>query len=211
MTRLRNVLALAALLATASFGLSLSPAAAADQAAAACDPAQAPGLTWSVPSSLAWGRVARIGANVVDPAVGGLAYADGSVALAVDSGSVHAASDPVDHDLEFVVTAPTSGSAVAANATWALADDALTTRCAQTAALSIPIGVGKILKFAAKGEGNSVAWAGIGAGDCHDVALKPISLTVQQGGVTRHLNADDQCNPTGGKSGSGWTAVTRPS
>ena len=55
--------------ATAVSGLSASPAAAADPLAA-CDPALAPGLTWSAPSFLAWGREARVGANVADPATG---------------------------------------------------------------------------------------------------------------------------------------------
>ena len=101
MIRLRSAALTAAVLVTAVSGLAASPAAAADEAVAACDPALAPGLTWSAPSFLAWGREARVGANVDDPVEGPI-YADGSIALAVDAGSATASSSPVDSDLEFV-------------------------------------------------------------------------------------------------------------
>jgi hypothetical protein len=197
MIRLRSVTVLAAVLAAAASGLSASPAAAADQAAA-CDPALPAGLTWSVPSSLAWGREVRIGANVLDT-VEGSVYQDDSVALGVDAGKVHAASDPIDHDLEFVVKAPASGAAVAANATWLLTDDTETTHCAQSAAMSIPTDSGKILRYSAARENNAITWAPVGAGNCHDVAIEPITLTLRQGGVTRHVTAPDQCEPSGAK------------
>ena len=197
MNRLRSTAVLAAVLVTAGSVLSASPAAAADQAAA-CDPALAPGLTWSAPSSLAWGRVVRVGADVVDSDAGPI-YADGSVALAADAGSTKAAGTPVDHDLEFVVKAPAAGSALNLNATWTMVDETGTVRCSQTAALSIPLTRGDMLRYRAKPGRNGVTWVAAGAGDCHDIALQPISLTVAQGGVTRHLNADDQCNPAGAK------------
>ena len=61
MFRLRTAV-LAFALATALSGLSVSPAAAADQLAA-CDATTPAGLAWSAPSFLAWGRTARVGAN----------------------------------------------------------------------------------------------------------------------------------------------------
>lgn len=197
MFRLRTAAVVAALMVTAGSGLSASPAAAAD-AVAACDPALAPGLAWSAPSFLAWGRAARVGANVEDADVGPI-YADNSLALAVDAGSATASSSPVDSDLEFVVKAPKSGAAVTGNATWSLVDETGAMRCAQTAAVTIPLGAGKTLRYAAKLQKNGVAWSATGAGDCHEIALEPISLTVQQGAVTRRLTATDQCNPAGAK------------
>jgi hypothetical protein len=197
MSRLRTAAALAVVVATAACGLSAAPAAAADQAAA-CDPALAPGLTWSVPSFLAWGRSARVGANVADPG-DGPGYADGSIALAVDGGSANVASDPLDNDLEFTLTAPARGSAVAGSASWTMVDATGTVRCAQTAAVSVPLGNGKTLRYAAKAQKNGITWVALGAGDCHDIALQAISLTVQQGGVTRRVSAADQCNPEGSK------------
>src|SRR3954451_4168447 len=119
MFRLRRAVVLAALTALAASGLSVTPAAAADAAAAPCDPALAPGLTWTAPSFLAWGRDARVGANVDDPAEGPT-YADGSVKLGVDAGSAKAASSPVDSDMEFVLTAPARGAEVNGSATWTL-------------------------------------------------------------------------------------------
>ena len=104
MIRLRTAVVVAALMATAASGLSASPALAADQVAA-CDPTAAAGLTWSAPSFLAWGRQDRIGANVDDPG-DGPGYAEDSAALSVDAGSASLASDPMDHDLEFVLKAP---------------------------------------------------------------------------------------------------------
>jgi hypothetical protein len=195
MFRLRTAAVLAAILGTAVSGLSASPAAAADQLAA-CDATTAPGLQWAAPSFLAWGRQARIGADIADPA-DGPAYEDGSVALTLDAGSAPAASDPVDHDLEFVLKAPAHGAAVNAAATWTMADDTAVVRCAQTAALSVPLGAGKTLAFHTKAQVNGVAWVPAGAGDCHDIALEAISLTVTQGSVTRKLSAADQCNPAG--------------
>jgi len=187
----------AAVMVTAGSMISASPASAAD-AVAACDPALAPGLKWSAPSFLAWGRQARVGANVED-VLEGPVYADGSIALAVDSGSATASSSPVDSDLEFVLKAPAHGAAVTGNASWSLVDETGTVRCAQTAAVNVPLGAGKLLRYAAKLQKNGVAWSATGAGDCHDVALEPISLTVQQGAVTRRLSAADQCKPAGAK------------
>jgi hypothetical protein len=197
MFSLRPAFVVAAVMATAGLGVSASPAAAAD-AVAACDPALAPGLTWSAPSFLAWGREARVGANVEDPAEGPV-YADGSVALALDAGSATAASSPVDSDLEFVVKAPARGAAVNGNATWSLVDETGTVHCAQALAVSVPLGAGKTLRYTPKLQKNGVAWSATGAGDCHDIALEPISLTVQQGAVTRRLAATDQCKPAGAK------------
>jgi hypothetical protein len=198
MNRLRSAAVLAAVLATTGSVFSASPAAAADQAAAACDPALAPGLTWSAPSSLAWGREVRVGADVADSADGPI-YADGSVALAAAAGSTKEAGTPVDHDFEFVVKAPTGGAALNLTATWTMVDETGAVRCNQTAALTIPLARGGMLRYRAKPERNGVTWVASGGGDCHDIALQPISLTVAQGGVTRHLNAGDQCNPAGAK------------
>jgi hypothetical protein len=195
MFRLRTAIVLAASVATLGSGLSASPAAAAD-AVAACDPALAPGLSWSAPSFLAWGREARVGANIGD-SHGGPVYADDSLALAVDAGSATASPNPVDNDLEYVVKAPARGAAVTGSATWSLVDETGTTRCAQSAAVTVPLGAGKVLRYTAKLQSNGIVWSAIGAGDCHDVALERISLTVQQGPLTRRLNAADQCNPTG--------------
>ena len=63
----------------------------------------------------------------------------------------------------------------------------------------MPLGVGKNLRYAARVLKNGVAWVATGAGDCHDIALAGISLTVQQGGVARTLSAPDQCHPAGAK------------
>lgn len=197
MFRLRRAAVLAAVLALGAAALSASPAAAADQLAA-CDPATAPGLQWSAPSFLAWGRSARVGANVTDPG-DGPGYDDDSLALAVDAGSARAADDPLDHDLEFVLAAPAHGDSVNAAANWAMVDETGTVRCAQTAALSIPLGIGETLKYRAQAGSTGVSWVPVGAGDCHDIALQGISLTVSQGGVSRSLNAADQCNPAGHK------------
>jgi hypothetical protein len=193
MKRLRTAAVLAVVLTTGGSVLSASPAAAADQAAA-CDPAQAAGLTWSAPSSLAWGREVRVGADVADTDEGPI-YEDGSVALTVDAGRVKESGTPVDHDLEFVVKAPASGSSMTVAATWTLVDETGEVRCSQSASLSIPLARGDMLRYVAKPQRNGVAWVASGAGDCHDVALEPISLTVQQGAVTRHLDAADQCDP----------------
>jgi hypothetical protein len=195
MFRLRTAIVLTASVATLGSGLSVSPAAGAD-AVAACDPALGPALTWSAPSFLAWGREARVGANVADASEGPV-YADNSIAFAVDAGSSAASPSPVDNDFEFVVKAPARGAAVTASATWSLVDETGTTRCAQTTALTVPLGAGKILRYAARRQSNGIAWSAIGAGDCHDVALERISLTVQQGALTRRLTAADQCNPAG--------------
>ena len=197
MIRLRRAALTAAVLVTAASGLSASPAAAAE-AVAACDPALAPGLAWSAPSFLAWGREARVGANVDDPDEGPI-YADGSIALAVDAGRAAAASNPVDSDFEFVLKAPARGAAITGNATWSLVDETAVMRCAQAAAVSVPLGAGKTLRYAPKLQKNGVVWSAAGAGDCHDIALEPVSLTVQQGGASRTLTADDQCHPVGAK------------
>ncbi len=210
MKRLRRAAVAAAVLATCASGLSASPAAAAGEVAAPCDPALASGLAWTAPSFLAWGRDARIGANVED-AGDGPAYAEDSVALAVDAGRATASSSPVDSDLEFVLQAPPKGDAIAASATWALVDQTATMRCGQAVALNVPLGAGKTLRYATKLQKNGVAWSAIGAGDCHDVALEPVSLTVQQGAVTRRLTAPDQCNPAGAKrvSTKDWELVLK--
>jgi hypothetical protein len=195
MLRLRSAAALAAILASSAACLSPSPAAAADQLAT-CDATTAPGLQWSAPSFLAWGRSARVGANATDPG-DGPGYNDGTLALSVDAGSAHATSDPVDHDFEYLLEAPARGTTVNAAATWSMIDDTGTVQCAQTAALSIPLGIGKTLAYRAKAHGAGVSWVPIGAGDCHDIAAQGISLTVSQGGVTRRLSAADQCKPAG--------------
>lgn len=194
MTRLR-LAALATVVAVAATGLSVSPAAAADQLAA-CDATAAPALAWSTPSFLAWGRQERIGANVAN-AGDGPGYVDGSVALKVDAGSASQANDPVDHDLEFVLQAPDHGATLNAGASWTLTDATGTVRCAQSTALSVPLGIGKTLRYRPKMQGNGIAWIPVAAGDCHDIAMQGISLTVAQGSVTRRLNAADQCNPAG--------------
>jgi hypothetical protein len=194
MFRLRAAM-LAVVVATATYGLSASPAAAADQLAA-CDATTATGLQWAAPSFMAWGRQDRIGANAVDPG-DGPGYDDGSLAMSVDAGSVSEADDPVDHDFEFVVKAPASGAAVGAKATWTMIDATGTVTCAQTAALSIPLGPGKTLSYRPKVQGTGITWVPSNNGDCHDIAVEGISLTVTQGSVTRRLNADDQCNLTG--------------
>jgi hypothetical protein len=195
MFRLRTTVALSVVLATAASGLSASPAAAADQLAA-CDAATAPGLQWAAPSFLAWGRDARIGANVANPG-SGPGYEDGSVALSVDAGKASAAANPVDHDLEFALSAPAHGASVNASATWTMVDATGTVRCSQTSALSVPLGAGKTLSYRPKVQGTGIAWVPVGAGDCHDIALQSISLTVSQGAVTRRVNAADQCKPAG--------------
>jgi hypothetical protein len=195
MLRLRSLAALTAVLALGAAALSPAPAAAADQLAA-CDAATAPGLQWSAPSFLAWGRETRIGANVTDPG-DGPGYDDGSVAFGVDAGSQSAADDPVAHDLEFVVKAPAHGESVNAAANWAMVDETGAVRCAQSAALSVPLGAGKTLAFRPKASSTGVSWAPVGAGDCHEIAVQAISLTVSQGGVTRRLSAADQCDPAG--------------
>jgi hypothetical protein len=197
MFRLRRPAILAAVVAIAACAVSLSPAGATDTAAA-CDPALAPGLSWTAPSFLAWGRDARVGANVDDPAVGPT-YADGSVRLGVDAGSAKPVASPVDSDLEFVVTAPAHGAALNGSATWTLVDETGTVSCTQSTGVSVPLGDGKLLRYAARVQKNGVDWVAPDAGDCHDVALQPVSLTVQQGGVTRRLSAPDQCNPSGSK------------
>jgi hypothetical protein len=194
MFRLRRAAVLAALAVAAVSGSAASPAAAADQLAA-CDATLAPGLAWTAPSFLAWGRQARIGANVADPG-DGPGYDDGSVALSVDAGSAREAGDPLDHDLEFVLKAPAHGTSVNAGATWTMVD-ATGAVCAQAAALSVPLGIGATQRYRAKARGAGVAWVPVGAGDCHDIALQGISLTVSQGAVTRRLTAADQCNPAG--------------
>jgi hypothetical protein len=194
MLRLCSAIALAAVLATGAAGISASPAAA-DQLAA-CDATTAPGLQWSAPSFVAWGRTARIGANVTDPG-DGPGYNDGSAALSVDAGSASEADDPLDHDLEFVLKAPANRANVNAAATWGMVDDTGAVLCAQTAALSVPLGIGKTLTYRAKARSTGVTWLPVGAGDCHDIALQNVSLTVSQGSVSRRLSAADQCNPAG--------------
>jgi hypothetical protein len=195
MLRLRRAAALAAVLALGASALSASPAAAADPIAA-CDAATAPGLQWTAPSFLAWGRQARIGANVTDPG-SGPGYEDGSVALRADAGSAGEAASPLDHDIEFVLAAPAHGATVNSGATWTMVDESGTVRCSQTAALSVPLGPGKALRYRPKAQGAGIVWLPVGAGDCHDIALQAISLTVSQGSVTRRLNAADQCKPAG--------------
>jgi hypothetical protein len=145
---------------------------------------------------MAWGRQDRIGANAVDPG-DGPGYDDGSLAVSVDAGSVSEADDPVDHDFEFVVKAPASGAAVGAKATWTMIDATGTVSCAQSAALSIPLGLGKTLNYKPKVQGPGITWVPSNGGDCHDIAVEGISLTVSQGSVTRRLTADDQCNLSG--------------
>ena len=200
MIRLRSVTVLAALIAAAASVVSASPAAAAD-AAAACDPALPAGLTWSAPSSVAWGREVRVGANVLD-ALEGPSYEEDSVAFGVDAGKIRPASDPIAHDFEFEVKAPASGAALAASATWLMTDDTDSTRCAQSVALSIPTDAGDVLRYSARRSNSGITWSPVGAGNCHDVAIEPVSLTVQQGGVTRRLTAPDQCDPSGAKHAS---------
>jgi hypothetical protein len=198
MFRLTRAAAIAAVLVTAASGLAALPAAAADPIAA-CGATTAPGLQWTAPSFLAWGREARIGANVTDPGTGP-GYDDGSVALSLDAGKASATSDPIDHDLEFALQAPAHGAAANVAATWTMVDETQTVSCAQTAALSVPLGFGKTLRYQPKGQGTGgIAWIPVDAGDCHDIALRPISLTVSQGGVKRSLSAPDQCNPVGDK------------
>jgi hypothetical protein len=194
MFRLRSAAVIAVMLSTAGSGFAVS-AAAADQPAA-CDAATPPGLTWSTPSFLAWGRQMRIGANVAAPG-SGPGYADKSVALSVNAGSVVAAPDPIAHDLEFVLHAPAGGSALHASATWTMVDATGTARCGQSAAVNVPIGLGRSLQFTPKAQRDGITWASSGIADCHDVALQAITLTVQQGSVTRHLSAADQCQPAG--------------
>jgi hypothetical protein len=194
MIRLRTAV-LAFALATALSGLSVSPAAAADQLAA-CDATTQAGLQWAAPSFVAWGRTARIGANATD-AGDGPSYDDGTVALSVDAGSAKLADDPVNHDFEFVLKAPAQGATVNANTTWGMIDATGAVRCGQTAALSVPLGLGKTLRFRPTLRGTGVQWIPVGAGDCHDIAVQAISLTVTQGSVTRRVNAADQCNPAG--------------
>jgi hypothetical protein len=195
MRRLRSATALLAILSIAVAGLSPAPASAADPLPA-CDAATAPGLQWSAPAFVAWGRQARIGANATDPG-DGPGYDDGSVALSVDSGSAGATADPVDHDFEFVLMAPAHGSGVNAAATWAMVDPTGTVRCSQTAALNVPLGIGRTLAYRARARSNGVTWVARGAGDCHDVALEGVSLTVSQGSVSRRLRAADQCKLAG--------------
>lgn len=197
MIRLRTAVVVAALLATAASGLSASPALAADQVAA-CDPTAAAGLAWSTPSFLAWGRQDRIGANVNDPG-DGPGYAEDTASLNVDAGSASLAPDPMDHDLEFVLKAPSHGSVLHADASWDQVDAEDTVTCGQSAAMSVPLGFGKTLRFKPKLLKDGVAWVAAGAGDCHDISLQAISLTVQQGAVKRELKAADQCNPAGSK------------
>jgi hypothetical protein len=202
MFRLRNAAVLAAVLGAAISGLSASPAAAADQLAA-CDPATAPGLKWTAPSFLAWGRQALVGANVTDPG-NGPGYADGSLALSVDGVTAAESDAPVDHDFEFGLEAPARGTVVNASASWTMVDETGTVSCAQTTALSVPLGFGRLLDFRAKKLSKGITWVPVGAGDCHDVAVEPISLTVTQGSVSRQLRATDQCKPAGHRR-----AVTR--
>ncbi len=117
--------------------------------------------------------------------------------MSVDAGSVSEADDPVDHDFEFVVKAPASGSAVGAKATWTMVDATGTVSCGQSAALSIPLGFGKTLNYRPKVQGPGITWVPSNGGGCHDIAVEGISLTVTQGSVTRRLTADDQCNLSG--------------
>jgi hypothetical protein len=195
MKRLRSALA-AIVLATVVAGLPATSATAADTVAA-CDPATAPGLTWGTPAFLAWGRSERVGADVAGAAAGAT-YSDGSAALSVDSGSVAVAPDPVAHDLEFALSAPTSGSSLHASASWSEVDAGGSALCTQTATLTVPTGRGETLRFTPKAlPDGGIAWIGKGAGDCHDIALLAISLTVQQGRVARHLSAPDECAPLG--------------
>ena len=65
--------------------------------------------------------------------------------------------------------------------------------------MSVPLGFGKTLRFKPKLLKDGIAWVAAGAGDCHEIALQAISVTVQQGAVKRQLNAADQCNPAGSK------------
>jgi hypothetical protein len=195
MMRLRTGFVAMLALAAIGSGLSASVASAADPIA--CDPAVAPGLTWTAPPFLAWGRSERIGADIAD-AAGGTSYAAGSVAVSLDGGSAVAAPDAVNHDLEFVVAAPAHGAALHAGTTWTQTDASGTATCGQSAALAIPLGAGRILRFVPKAlSDGGISWTAQGAGDCHDVALQAVSLTVQQGGATRRVSAADQCDPAG--------------
>ena len=83
-----------------------------------------------------------------------------------------------------------------AKATWTMIDATGTVRCAQSAALSIPLGFGKTLRYRPKAQGPGITWVPSGAGDCHDIALQGISLTVRRAGDAPP-DADDQCNPAG--------------
>ena len=199
----------AAVLVTAASGLSVSPAMAAGEAAAPCDPALASGLAWSAPSFLAWGRDARRRERGGFRRRPGLRRRLGRARRRCGQG--HRILEPVDSDLEFVLQAPAKGDAITASASWALVDETETMRCGQAAALNVPLGAGKTLRYQTKLQKNGVAWSAIGAGDCHDVALEPVSLTVQQGGVTRRLTASDQCNPSGAKrvSTKDWELVLK--
>ena len=195
--RLRTgLIALVAVSAIGS-GLSASVASAADPVA--CDPVAAPGLTWSAPPFLAWGRSDRIGADIAGSA-GGVGYSDGSVAVSVDAGSETVAPAAVGHDLEFVLAAPAHGAAMHASTIWTQTDPTGTAPCTQAAALTIPLGAGRILHFDTKAlSDGGIAWMAQGAGDCHDVAMQSVSLTVQQGGTTRRVSAADQCDPAGAR------------
>jgi hypothetical protein len=174
---------------------ALSPvSASAAEGAGACDPALAPGLTWSAPPFFAWGRTGRIGANIAEAGAGS-SYRDGSVALVVTPGSATASGAAVDSDLAFTAQAPARGTAMTGTATWVLADDATGTVCSQTAALGVPLGAGKTLSFRPTLRKNSVSWAAEGAGDCQDIAVRPLTLTVPQGAVTRRLRVADQGAP----------------
>ncbi len=61
----------------------------------------------------------------------------------------------------------------------------------------MPLGEGKTLRFTPALRKNGVSWVAAGAGDCHDIAVRELTLTVRQGAVTRRLSAPDQCAPAG--------------
>ena len=83
-----------------------------------------------------------------------------------------------------------------AGATWTLTDATGTVRCAQSAALSVPLGIGKTLRYrprlrarASRGFPSAPAIA-----TTSRAGHQPDGLA---GSVTRRLDAADQCNPAG--------------
>ena len=109
MLRLRRAAVLAAVLATAAAGVAASPAAAADRGRGVRSGAALPASTWTAPSFLAWGREARVGANVADPGLGPGLRRRLRPARRRRRRCAKLAASPVDSDLEFVVRAPARG------------------------------------------------------------------------------------------------------
>ena len=140
----------------------------------------------------------------------GPGYADGSVALAVDAGSASASSSPVDNDLEFVLKAPARGAAVSGQRHVDARRRDRNRRCAQAAAVSVPLGVGKTLRYATKLQKNGVALVGDRRRRLsrhRAPADQPDACSRAR--VTRRLTATDQCNPAGAKrvSTKDWELV----